>query len=150
MEPIELQRGSGLPPELVSSRGGEAEDPSAQHSSVGPGSIRLEPAMQLTPPPAYRVLESDFSRNRHFDWYESAEGRTMRPFRRIIQGLLADLERTTPAEPITVTFDPDTGRVWLELKIQVFRAVRRACLHAHEFEALKTHPVLGPRMKAHI
>jgi hypothetical protein len=91
------------------------------------------------------VLDPDFSRNRHFDWYESPEGQALRPFRRVIQGLVSDLERVDPEVPIHVEPAED-GRFWIELFIAKFKATRRSCLAQAELEALRSHPRIGPRL----
>lgn len=97
---------------------------------------------------ALQVLDPSFSRNRNFDFYRSPEGKNLLHFRKTIQGLVADLERTDAAQPILYHQDPDSGQVWLELYISRFRATRKSLLSPKELEALQVHPLVGPRLKA--
>jgi len=97
------------------------------------------------PPPEMQVLDPLRSRNRYFDWYEHGEGKRVLPFRRILQGFLADLKHAGNM-PIRYAPSRDGNRVWLELTIPRFRSTRRAWLHPKEFAALRQHPELGERL----
>lgn len=107
---------------------------------------RRSPGREAAVENARRVLEADFSRNRHFDFYDSPEGRVLRHFRRVIQGLVADLERAGPDEPVHYEVEPGTGRVLIELYIPRYRSWRRSYLSEAEFEAIRAHPQVGPRL----
>lgn len=98
--------------------------------------------------PARQVVEPTFSRNRNFDFYASPEGEALLPFRRAINGLVADLARVDADEPVRYIVNEATGQIWLELYIPRYRATRRCCLSVDEFEALKSHPLIGPRLRA--
>lgn len=106
------------------------------------GSPEAEAMMELS----FQVLEPTFSRNRNFDFYRTPEGKILLNFRKIVQGLLADLGRTDANEPIHYTLNSSADQVWLELQITRYRANRRSCVSVREFEALKAHPLLSERL----
>lgn len=117
---------------------------SMRRSSFQTGGPEAEAMLELS----LQVLEPTFSRNRNFDFYRTPEGKVLLNFRKIVQGLLADLERTDPAQFIQYASDPITGQIWLELSITRFRATRKSCLSPREFLALQAHPLISARLHA--
>jgi len=107
------------------------------------GGPEAEAMMELS----FQVLEPTFSRNRNFDFYRTPEGKILLNFRKVVQGLLADLARTDANEPIHYAIDAATSQVWLELHITRFRATRRSCVTQRELAALQAHPMLHDRLK---
>jgi len=98
--------------------------------------------------PQQKVLELAFSRNRHFRWYEE-NGAALKSFRRIVQGLLADMRRADPDACIEVHTDAEQGRYCLTVHIQRYGARHRCCVSELEYQALQEHPELGPRLRTH-
>ncbi len=95
--------------------------------------------------PFERVLETSFSRNRHFAWYQAQPG-AVRSFRRLVHGLLADLEHAGPHARIDVEHDLDGRRFWLSIDIPRYRLQHRCRLAEQELRALRRHPEIGHRL----
>jgi hypothetical protein len=93
------------------------------------------------------VMDKAFSRNRHFDWYEEG-GKQLRSFRRIVQGLLSDLQHVEEDARIEVEKDIKRDEIWLSLAIPRFGATHRCCLKNPEYQAIRCHPELGVRLAA--
>ncbi len=100
---------------------------------------------QMEQDPFERVLDEAFSRNRHFAWYEQ-QPRTVRAFRRLVRGLLADLQHAGEGSRIDVEKEPGGSRFWLSLHIPRFRVSHRCRVAERELRAMRRHPVLGEKL----
>ncbi len=96
--------------------------------------------------PFVRVLEKSFSRNRHYAWF-AAQPRSVRTFRRIVNGLLADLKRAGEHARIEVTPEAQAGRFHLSLLVPRYHVRHQCWLEEPEFSALRAHPEIGPRLQ---
>lgn len=96
--------------------------------------------------PLLQVLSPEFSRNRHFEFFKSAEGRALFAFRQLVQGFLADLERGGPET--CIWYEPDGEQFRLELTLEKFRVTRHSWVSPRELEVLKRHGPLSTRLRA--